>query len=58
MSAYTGEITYSLSEGVFADAVDVEDAEFKMLEAFKEDMPEAFNVVLNNIVEVNPKRGK
>lgn len=50
-------IAYSMEEPAFADASDAEDAELKMIDAFKEDFPEAYNISVNNIQEVKKKSG-
>lgn len=57
MVAYIGELEYTMIESAFADADDIEDAEFKMLEAFKEDFPDAINVKISNIEEVGKTSG-
>lgn len=52
MSAYIGKVRYVVEEDMFADATDIEDAEFKMKEAFKEDMPEAVSSEIYDIEEI------
>lgn len=52
MAAYIGKVRYVVEEDMFADATDVEDAEFKMKEAFKDDMPDAVSYEIFDIEEI------
>jgi hypothetical protein len=55
MTAFIGKIKYVMEEDVFADALDIEDAEYKMQEAFMEDFPEATSIEVFDIEEVKKK---
>ncbi len=51
---YEAEVSYMIPEGGFytVDAIDKEDAEFKIREMVKEDSPEASMIVVDDVKEV------
>lgn len=54
MTLYEADISFMYPEGMYrtVDALDAEDAEFKIIEDLKEEYPDATMIVVDNIRKV------